>query len=266
MSTKGWSPEAERALVQLWQQSACLYDLSAADYHNREEKERRWREVAETLHMSTEAVATRVASLRTQYARLRKPKPGSERKPITLRQRWILRALEFLRPHIVHRRHDNTSSDKAEDTEPEPEPEPDELQEDPEREMDSFDSISVCLSPMPSTPDTGLPEECVSPRSSSSKRHRSSESDIELQKLEVLKQMSAKVLDNPPSDAAAVFASQVAMEYRLLSDPAVQMRVRRQIMSVLYEAQDAEKRQRQNKRMESRGLKTEQDAWSNNII
>lgn len=263
MSAKAWSPEAERALVQLWQQSACLYDLSAADYHNREEKERRWREVAEALQMPSEAVATRVASLRTQYARLRKPKPGSERKPITLRQRWILRALEFLRPHIVHRRHDNTSSDKADDTEPEPET--DELLEEPDREMDSFDSISVCLSPMPSTPDTGLPEECVSPRSSSSKRRRGSESDIELQKLEVLKQMSAKVLENPPADAAAVFASQVAMEYRLLSDAAVQMRVRRQIMSVLYEAQDAEKRQRQNKRMEDRGLKTEQDAWSNNI-
>ncbi|KAI2649408.1 hypothetical protein ROHU_014990 [Labeo rohita] len=270
MAGRLWTPEAEETLIELWQESACLYDISSADYHNREEKDKRWKEVADALQMPAEAVATRVASLRTQYARLRKPKPkGSDNKPLTMRQRWLLRALDFLKPHIVHRRSENTlglpSSDKVEDDDS------DELMQETDKEVDSFDSISVCLSPMPGTPDTGIPEETasysLSPRSTSGKRSRTSESDIELQKLEVLKQMSAKVLENPTPDAAAVFASQVAMEYRLLSDPTVQMRVRRQIMALLYEAQDSERRSRQTKKHEQRELKTEEDVtWINTNI
>ncbi|KTG01486.1 hypothetical protein cypCar_00016772 [Cyprinus carpio] len=272
MTGRLWTPEAEETLIELWQESACLYDISSADYHNREEKDRRWREVADALQMPAEAVATRVASLRTQYARLRKSKSNrSEKKPLTMRQRWLLRALDFLKPHIVHRRSENTlglpSSDKVEDTADES----DEMMQETDKEVDSFDSISVCLSPMPSTPDTGIPEETasysLSPRSTSGKRTRSSESDIELQKLEVLKQMSAKVLEHPSPDAAAVFSSQVALEYRLLRDPSVQMRVRRQIMALLYEAQDSERRSRQSKRHEQRELKTEEDiTWINTNI
>ncbi|XP_043086130.1 uncharacterized protein wu:fb74b10 [Puntigrus tetrazona] len=271
MTGRSWTPEAEETLIELWQESACLYDISSADYHNREEKDRRWREVADALQMPTEAVATRVASLRTQYARLRKPKAGgSEKKPLTMRQRWLLRALDFLKPHIVHRRHENTlglpCSDKAEETLDES----DEMSQETDKEADSLDSISVCLSPMPGTPDTGLPEETAScspsPRSTLGKRSRSSDSDIELQKLEVLKQMSAKVLENPAPDAASVFSGQVAMEYRLLRDPGVQMRVRRQIMALLYEAQDSERRSRQAKRHQQRELKTEEDAaWINDV-
>ncbi|XP_059383092.1 uncharacterized protein LOC132117798 [Carassius carassius] len=262
MTGRSWTPEAEETLIELWQQSACLYDISSADYHNREEKDKRWREVSEALQMPVEAVATRVASLRTQYARLKKPKANAgEKKPLTIRQRWLLRALDFLKPHIVHRRHEITlglpSSDKAEDTLDES----DEMSQETDKEVDSFDSISVCLSPMPDTPDTGIPEETAScspsPRSTSGKRTRSSEPDIELQKLEVLKQMSAKVLENPSVDAAAVFSSQVALEYRLLRDPSVQMRVRRQIMALLYEAQDSERLPRASKRHEQRALKSE---------
>ncbi|XP_016295371.1 uncharacterized protein LOC107653215 [Sinocyclocheilus anshuiensis] len=267
MTGRLWTPEAEETLIELWQESACLYDISSADYHNREEKDKRWKEVADALQMPALAVATRVASLRTQYSRLRKPKPnGSEKKPLTMRQRWLLRALGFLKPHIVHRQSENPlGSDKVEETADES----DEMETD--KEVDSFDSISVCLSPMPGTPDTGIPEETasysLSPRSTSGKRTRSSESDIELQKLEVLKQMSAKVLEHPSPDAAAVFSSQVAMEYRLLRDPSVQMRVRRQIMALLYEAQDSEKRSRQSKRHEQRELKTEDDVtWINTNI
>ncbi|KAK7132819.1 hypothetical protein R3I93_019151 [Phoxinus phoxinus] len=272
MAVKSWTRQAEETLIELWQESACLYDISDADYHNREEKDRRWKEVADALQMPAEAVATRVASLRTQYARLRKPKPsGSEVKPLTLRQRWLLRALDFLKPHIVHRRNENhlglPSSDKVEECVDES----DEMMQETDKDIDSFDSISVCLSPMPGTPDTGIPEETasysLSPRSTSSKRRRVSDSDIELQKLEVLKQMSAKVLENPPADSAAVFSSQVAMEYRLLSDPSVQMRVRRKIMAVLYEAQDAERHYRQAKRHSERELKTEEDVtWINTNI
>jgi len=51
---KSWTRQAEERLIELWQESACLYDISDADYHNREEKDRRWREVADALQMPGE--------------------------------------------------------------------------------------------------------------------------------------------------------------------------------------------------------------------
>lgn len=51
-----------------------------------------------------EDVKTRALSLRTQYSRLVKPKPGGHgNKVLTSKQKWILRAMDFIRPHIVHR-------------------------------------------------------------------------------------------------------------------------------------------------------------------
>ncbi|KAL1249330.1 hypothetical protein QQF64_020335 [Cirrhinus molitorella] len=245
MAGRVWTPEAEETLIELWQESACLYDISSADYHNREEKDKRWKEVADALQMPAEAVTTRVASLRTQYARLRKPKPkDSDNKPLTMRQRWLLRALDFLKPHIVHRRSENTlglaSSDKME------EDESDELKQETDKEVDSFDSISVCLSPMPSTPDTGIPEETasysLSPRSTSGKRRRP---------------------PNRTSSCRSWSGDGVPAAER----PDRPMRVRRQIMALLYEAQDSERRLRQTKRHEQRELKTEEDVtWINTNI
>ncbi len=54
MTGRLWTPEAEESLIELWQQSACLYDISSSDYHNREEKDKRWREVSDALQMPSE--------------------------------------------------------------------------------------------------------------------------------------------------------------------------------------------------------------------
>ena len=54
--------------------------------------------------LSVEEVKTRALSLRTQYSRLKKPKPrGSGTKPLTSKQRWLLRVMDFIKAHIVHR-------------------------------------------------------------------------------------------------------------------------------------------------------------------
>lgn len=54
-------------------------------------------------------VKTRVASLRTQYGKLIKPKAsGSGQKPLTPKQQWILQHLDFLRAHVTHRHTEST--------------------------------------------------------------------------------------------------------------------------------------------------------------
>lgn len=60
--------------------------------------------MAAFLQKPVEDVKTRALSLRTQYSRLVKPKPGGHgNKVLTNKQRWILKAMDFIRPHIIHR-------------------------------------------------------------------------------------------------------------------------------------------------------------------
>ncbi|KAG7328081.1 hypothetical protein KOW79_008025 [Hemibagrus wyckioides] len=76
-------------------------------YHNRVEKEKRWKEVANALQQLVEDVKT--VSLRTQYCRLLKPKPsGSGNKPLTPRQKWPLRVMDFIKSYIVQRQCETT--------------------------------------------------------------------------------------------------------------------------------------------------------------
>ncbi len=44
----------EESFVELWQQYACLYDVSSRDYHDRIKKDKCWRSIAEALHQSGE--------------------------------------------------------------------------------------------------------------------------------------------------------------------------------------------------------------------
>lgn len=56
------------------------------------------------LWLAVEDVKTRACTLRTQYSRLVKPQgSGRKKKPLTLRQKRILRSCEFLKKHISHR-------------------------------------------------------------------------------------------------------------------------------------------------------------------
>ncbi|KAF4115304.1 hypothetical protein G5714_002793 [Onychostoma macrolepis] len=108
-SKKVWTEEMEEHLIELWQEHECLYDISTEMYHNRAEKEKRWTEIANALQQPVEDVKTRAVSLRTQYCRLLKPKPsGSGNKPMTPRQKWLLRVMDFIKTYIVHRQCETT--------------------------------------------------------------------------------------------------------------------------------------------------------------
>lgn len=73
------------------------------------------------------------------------------------------------------------------------------------------------------------------------KRKSRSVPDVELQKLAVLKQMAAKVEADPTPDAFTTFGNQVASELRLLQDAANVTRLKRNIMNMIYDAQDSER-------------------------
>lgn len=64
-------------------------------------------------------------------------------------------------------------------------------------------------------------------------------SDIELQKLSVLKQM-ANVVQNTNNDSFNLFGQQIAEELRKIKDNMVQTRLKRNIMNMIYDAQESE--------------------------
>lgn len=65
------------------------------------------------------------------------------------------------------------------------------------------------------------------------------ESNIEMAKLTLLKQVHS-TLSAANNDSLEVFGQQVANELRNIKDKAVQLRLRRNIMNMLYDAQEAE--------------------------
>ncbi|KAL1260088.1 hypothetical protein QQF64_007915 [Cirrhinus molitorella] len=112
-----WNEVMEAKLVELWQQHTSLFDVSSSTYHDRNAREKGWDKIATELQLPVNEVKTRVASLRTQYGKLIKPKPsGSGQKPLTFKQNWILRHLNFLKAHVMHRPTESTL--RPEDTGP----------------------------------------------------------------------------------------------------------------------------------------------------
>lgn len=65
-------------------------------------------------------------------------------------------------------------------------------------------------------------------------------SDIELQKLAVLKQMAANVEVDPTPNAFTTFGNQVAAELSLFQDTAIVTTLKWNIMNMIYDAQDTE--------------------------
>lgn len=54
LKRSAWSRETEQGLLVLWQDHPCLYDVSSLHYHDRIEKERAWREIANCLQQPRE--------------------------------------------------------------------------------------------------------------------------------------------------------------------------------------------------------------------
>ncbi|XP_048838557.1 uncharacterized protein wu:fb74b10 [Brienomyrus brachyistius] len=258
----GWTQEMEESLVELWQEHQCLFVVSDDLYHNRAEKEKRWTEIANSLQRPVEDVKTRAVSLRTQYSRMIKPKPsGSRNKPLTLRQKWLLGVMDFIKQYIVHRPCDSALDVSFSDQD----------------DMEHHDNLTDLLgqpavkSPQsrPGTPSAAaasapewlndeaspaLANEAPSPVPSAAsreareesgargvKRKRRSESGIEQQRLFVLKQMAAKFDADPVPDALTTFGNHVACEIRQLQDPANLTKLKRDIINMIYDAQDAER-------------------------
>ncbi|KAK7881454.1 hypothetical protein WMY93_029863 [Mugilogobius chulae] len=82
-----WTPALEGQLVELWQAHPSLYYVALENYHDRNIREKSWTQIAAELQLPVEEVKKRIASLRTQYGKLLKPKAGgSGQKPPTPKQ------------------------------------------------------------------------------------------------------------------------------------------------------------------------------------
>ncbi|XP_069034886.1 uncharacterized protein [Lepisosteus oculatus] len=78
-------------------------------------------------------------------------------------------------------------------------------------------------------------------------KRKASDDDRELQKLTILKEMSAAVLAglNQPRDSDALFAQQIAAEVRQIRSPILRMRAKKTIMTLVYEFQEQDQREAQ---------------------
>ncbi|XP_073731832.1 uncharacterized protein [Misgurnus anguillicaudatus] len=264
-SRKSWTQSLEQNLIELWQEHECLYDVSHEMYHNRAEKEKRWTEIANALNQpdfTVDDIKTRAVSLRTQYCRLMKPKPsGSGNKPWTPRQKWLLSVMDFIKTYIVHWPSETTLGASFNE----------------QSDADDMDLSDI----RPDTPSVDSPqctastpnrcneeastsaEETTSTASSDSckqtgrntnlhKRKRVSEGAIELQKLDLLKQMVAQVDSQPTMDTLSSFGNQVALELRDIQDPVLVSQLKRSIMVLIYNAQETDR----NRSLSSSGQPT----------
>uniref|UniRef100_A0A1A8JEE4 MADF domain-containing protein n=3 Tax=Nothobranchius TaxID=28779 RepID=A0A1A8JEE4_NOTKU len=229
-----WSSEMEERLVGMWQQRECLYNVSCKAYHNRNDRERSWAELATALDMPVEEVKTRVTALRSQYGKLLK----AGGKPLTTKQKWIFRSLTFLRNHVVTQRAtESTLPQSAKDAlaaERDPIGDPD----DDVSQMSEETSVEE-QSSLHNDDDFSPP---VSP-SRPAKRQKKSQSadDIEMEKLKILQQMAAAFGAGKSRSGAfsdSNFGAQVAEELRLIKNHLIKTRVKRKIMNDLYEAQE----------------------------
>ncbi|XP_048054368.1 uncharacterized protein LOC125273144 [Megalobrama amblycephala] len=246
-----WTYELEEKFVELWQQYGCLYDVTARDYHDRLKKEKCWRTIAEALKQPVGEVQTKAASLRTQYGKVLRPKPsGSGDKELTTRQKWILNNLQFLQPFVVHRVSQSTLN--LDDLEQSITDEGGEDQETEEDVCESSTSTSHHTSTS-STPQTPLETSSshhhhkvtINPERANYKakqksRDKSSD-ELEIEKVNILKNMSESLVD-ASKDVDQTFGKQVVTEMKLIKDPLTKMRLRRNILMMLYDAHENEAR------------------------
>ncbi|XP_029953718.1 uncharacterized protein LOC115393067 [Salarias fasciatus] len=239
ITRKRWTVGKENKLLELWEQHECLYNLSSDKFHNKIERERKWVEIASVLELPVEEVKTRATSLRTQYARLVKPGGSSrDKQSMTERQRKILSSCEFLKKHIIHRSSDSTMEESTQegfimrldgsDGEPETPVLPPQDPEDGRASPSLTECSSVSLPP---------------PRLHKKRPRGLGSEDMEQQKVALLQHVLEVIQETarePDRDCEDSFGVTVAMELKRIRSVALRTRVKRQIMSVLYDALDSE--------------------------
>ncbi|GAA6234925.1 uncharacterized protein LOC108885274 [Lates japonicus] len=232
-----WTVEKEDRFLELWQQHECLYNLSADKFYDKMEREKKWAEIAALLELPVEDVKTRACTLRTQYSRLVKPQgSGRKKKPLTLRQKRILRSCEFLKKHISHR---STESNLKESIKDEPRTQEDSSDSEPENTALSQD-LDGGASPSPTESSSVSP-----PPPQLARKHSKNQNsnDMETQKIALLQHMIDVIQETsrePQRDCEDSFGVTVAMELKRIRNPTLRNRVKRQIMTILYDALDSE--------------------------
>ncbi|KAK6486780.1 hypothetical protein HHUSO_G10453 [Huso huso] len=208
-------------------------------------------------------VQTKASTLQTQYGKLLKPRPsGSGTKDLTSRQKWILKNLEFLKPFLVHRHKTSTSDSSAiplsvasfSASRP-PNPLLSLASPITSRPSTPLLSMATTISTRPSTPDVSLASDSatttvpsLTPAGASSQRTdsrpsshsrkstwKNQEVELERQKLAILEKMSNQVQNQ---DSVAIFCKHAASEMRQIKDESIQRRLRRNIISMIYDAQE----------------------------
>ncbi|XP_016328180.1 uncharacterized protein LOC107677691 [Sinocyclocheilus anshuiensis] len=192
-----------------------------------------------------------MATLRTQFGKILKGKPsGSVLTLMTSRQKWIFQHLQFLKPFVLHRPSETSL-----------EPEPDTAAEEQEEiEMENEIAVSPDLqqssqqfpfsdaacgndSPASEAPaSTAL----VTPRHCSAQplrrvryRSKTNDNNIELQKIAILSKVAEKI-SNREDKGEYSFGKQVAEELGRIKNPTLVLRLKRSIMSQIYDAQESE--------------------------
>ncbi|XP_015248611.1 PREDICTED: uncharacterized protein LOC107096463 [Cyprinodon variegatus] len=222
-----WSKSTEKQLVELWKAHPCLFDVASQSYYDRKNREKSWEAIAHQLQLPVNEVKTRVTSLRTQYGKLLKAKPrrGGGRKPLTPKQKWILKHVDFLKGHIIHRHTESTMSPTTESEEAF-EGEGDSSTSETEAEVEEEDSSS------------SLTCQLVQKKEETKQKPQSAQQCLEMAELSLLQQIQKTLVSN--ADSTELFGQQVASELRNIRDRAIQLRLRRNIMNMIYDAQEAE--------------------------
>lgn len=96
--------EEEEDLVNWYRDNPILYDKTCREYRNTEKKNAIHAEKAATMGKTAYDLQTWRNSMRTQYGKLTKPGPsGTEKKNLTVREKWIVKCFSFLKNHVTHK-------------------------------------------------------------------------------------------------------------------------------------------------------------------
>ncbi|CAM4724966.1 unnamed protein product [Leuciscus chuanchicus] len=156
--------------------------------------------------MSVEEVKTRATTLRTQFSKLLKTKPSwTFEKPLTSKQRWLMKTLMFLRKHVTQRATESSLPQSIKDGLA--------AERDPLNDPDD-DDVSLM------SDETSAEEPSI------------------LQNDDDLSPPVPSGRSKPTADSDSNFGAQVAEELRSIKNTVVKTRLKRKIMNDLYEAQE----------------------------